>query len=92
MFTKSSFSESKWATRGSSFGKSGGVGAPFAPDDLDNLVAWYQFNIGITVTGAGVSTWADQSGNGNDLLQSTDADRPSHESDGTILFEEYQSN
>jgi hypothetical protein len=49
--------------------------------------AWYRFNTGITVTGAGVSTWADQSGNGRDLLQGTDANRPSLEADGSILFD-----
>jgi len=59
----------------------------FLPSDLANLKAWYQFNTGITVTGAGVSTWADQSGNGNDLLQSTDTNRPSKEANGTILFD-----
>jgi len=48
--------------------------------------AWYRYGIGITVTGAGVSTWADQSGNGRDLLQGTDAARPSLEADGSILF------
>src|SRR3990167_628749 len=49
-------------------------------------VAWFRFNIGITETGQGVSTWADQSGEGNDLLQGTDAARPPKQSDGSILF------
>lgn len=59
----------------------------FSPANLPNLVAWYRFNTGITVTGAGVSTWADQSGNSNDLLQTTDSHRPSEEADGSILFD-----
>lgn len=49
-------------------------------------VAWFRFNIGITETGQGVSTWADQSGEGNDLLQGTDGARPAKQSDGSILF------
>ena len=49
-------------------------------------VAWFRFNIGITETGQGVSTWADQSGEGNDLVQATDGARPPKQSDGTILF------
>lgn len=59
----------------------------FLPSDLSGLIAWYRFNQGITVEGAGVSVWADQSGNGNDLLQGTDTNRPSAESDGTVLFD-----
>jgi len=38
--------------------------------------AWYKAGVGVTVTGSGVSTLADLSGNGRDLLQSTDASRP----------------
>lgn len=59
----------------------------FLPSDLGNFEAWYRFNVGITVIGAGVDTWADQSGNGNDLVQPTDSFRPSEESDGSILFD-----
>lgn len=49
--------------------------------------AWFRFGTGITVTGAGVSTWADQSGNGRDLLQAVDAARPPKQADGSILFD-----
>ena len=59
----------------------------FRPQNLPNLAVWGRFNIGITVVGAGVDTWADQSGNGRDLLQTTDTNRPSKESDGSILFD-----
>lgn len=55
------------------------------PTDLDNLDMWFRFNTGITVTGQGVSTWADQSGNGRDLVQATDDFRPSLESDNSLL-------
>lgn len=49
--------------------------------------AWYKYGVGITVTGAGVSTWADQSGNGRDLLQGTDTNRPALQADNSILFD-----
>jgi hypothetical protein len=49
--------------------------------------AWFRLGQGITVTGAGVSTWADQSGNGRDLLQATDTNRPALQADGSILFD-----
>lgn len=52
-----------------------------------NPAAWFRFNTGITVTGAGVSAWADQSGNARDLLQGTDAARPPKQADGSILFD-----
>lgn len=58
----------------------------FLPSDLANLEVWYRKGIGVTVTGQGVSKWEDQSGNGRDLLQTTDLDRPDF-SDATILFD-----
>lgn len=57
------------------------------PNELPNLWGWWRLGTGITVTGAGVSSWADQSGNGRDLLQGTDANRPQLQGDGTILFD-----
>ena len=60
-------------------------GRGFLPSDLANLEAWYRFNVGITVVGAGADTWADQSGNARDLRQVTDTKRPSEESDGSLL-------
>ena len=59
----------------------------FLPSDLAGLKLWCKFNSGITVTGAGVSQWDDVSGNGNHLKQGTDTNRPSKESDGSILFD-----
>lgn len=58
----------------------------FTPDQQPGLAAWYRFNSGIVVTGAGVSQWADASGNGRNLLQGTDANRPPKQGDGSILF------
>jgi hypothetical protein len=49
--------------------------------------ALFRYRKGITVTGAGVSTWADKSGNARDLLQGTDASRPALQADGSILFD-----
>jgi hypothetical protein len=53
---------------------------------LPNQEAWFQWGVGITEAGQGVSVWADQSGNGRDLLQGTDGARPPKQTDGSILF------
>jgi len=58
----------------------------FSPADIAGLEAWWDGRVGITTTGPGVSLWADQSGNGNDLLQNTGANRPVDQGDGSILF------
>lgn len=53
-----------------------------------NRAAWYRFNRGITADGAGlVSQWDDASGNDRHLLQATLANRPTQQSDGSILFD-----
>lgn len=62
-------------------------GPGFLPSDLEGLQLWCKYNSGITVTGAGVSQWDDVSGNANHLKQGTDTNRPSKESDGSILFD-----
>ena len=38
--------------------------------------AWYRADMGISLVGARIAAWADQSGNGHHLLQTTDALRP----------------
>ena len=48
----------------------------FSPLDIPNLVAWYRADLGITLNGADVSDWADQSGNGNHISQATAANQP----------------
>lgn len=40
------------------------------------LRGWYRADVGVTVVSGGVSTWADQSGYGNNLTQGTAARRP----------------
>lgn len=49
--------------------------------------AWFRRGMGVTITGAGVSQWDDQSGNGRHLKQGTDTNRPALQADGSILFD-----
>lgn len=51
-----------------------------------NMAAWFRKGTGITSASSAVSGWADQSGNGRDLLQATGANQPDEQGDGTILF------
>ena len=53
-----------------------GGAAPFTPASLSGLILWLRADLGITLAGAKVSAWADQSGNGNDFTQAVDARRP----------------
>ena len=41
----------------------------------------------ITITGSGISTWADKSGNSNDLTQSTDSKRPTYNTGSNVSFD-----
>jgi len=51
-------------------------------------IAHYLKGANITITGSGVSIWGDASGNGNDLLQAVDSDRPTYNAGTqTILFD-----
>lgn len=52
-----------------------GGAAPFTPASLSGLILWLRADMGITLAGAKVSAWADQSGNANDFAQGVDADR-----------------
>lgn len=52
-----------------------GGAAPFTPASLSGLILWLRADMGITLAGAKVSAWADQSGSANDFAQGTDADR-----------------
>lgn len=49
--------------------------------------AWFRRGAGITVTGAGVSQWDDQSGSGRHLKQTSDTNRPALQADGSVLFD-----
>lgn len=52
-----------------------------------NLAAWYRYHIGMTNVGGFCSSWADQSGNGRDLVQATASARPVILSDGSLQFD-----
>lgn len=56
--------------------------APILPSEIAGLVLWLDAEVGITVMGAGVSAWLDQSGEGNNAAQTTDADRPAFNATG----------
>lgn len=43
-----------------------------------NIYAWYRSDLGITLNGTTVSAWADQSGNGRNLTQSTANKQPTY--------------
>ena len=64
-----------------------GGGKPFLPSDVVGMAAWFRNGLSITVTGAGVSQWDDQSGNGRHLKQTADTNRPALQADGSILFD-----
>lgn len=46
------------------------------PTDLSGLDLWLKSDTGITLVSGKVSAWADQSGNGRNAVQGTDANRP----------------
>ncbi|GEM_PF-4150300 len=52
-----------------------GVNLPEPGDVTTNLNLWFKADAGITIA-TGVSNWADQSGNGNDVSQATGGDQP----------------
>lgn len=48
----------------------------FSPRQLAGCTLWLRGDLGVTLTGGKVSTWADQSGNGHDVVQANAALRP----------------
>ncbi len=56
-------------------------------DQIDNQLLHLKGTLDVTVTGAGVSTWADQSGESKDFVQTTDADRPNYVSSAYLDFD-----
>jgi hypothetical protein len=56
------------------------TGAPFLPTDVANLEIWWDAQQGITLSGADVALWADQSGNNYFATQSVAARRPFYSS------------
>jgi len=50
--------------------------APFSPTDIAGLGLWLKADAGVTVSGGFVTTWADQSGNGNNASIATIGEEP----------------
>lgn len=66
----------------------GGAGVkPFTPLVLgSSLLAWWRADAGVTLNGSNVSAWADQSGNGKTLAQTSAASQPLYEATGLNGF------
>jgi hypothetical protein len=54
----------------------------FTPVSVADCICWLRSDLGITLNGSDVSTWADQSGAGNDVTQAVAADQPAYFSSG----------
>jgi len=50
----------------------------FVPTEIDNCVVWLRGDLGVTVVSGAVSSWADRSGRGNNVSQSTSTKRPAY--------------
>jgi len=50
----------------------------FRPTQISGALLWLRGDLGITLNGANVSSWADQSGSGNTATQGTAADQPAY--------------
>lgn len=59
----------------------GPLSPSFLPTTISNTSLWLRADLGTTIA-TGVSRWADQSGNGNDVVQATGADQPTLQSAG----------
>lgn len=57
-------------------------GQAFSPSGLSGLFLWLRSDLGITLNSGKVSSWADQSGNGNTVTQGTAANQPPYTSSG----------
>lgn len=58
--------------------------AIFNPKKLNGLLIWLRSDLGITI-GTGVSTWADQSGNGNNVTQATGSRQPAYTTSSAVF-------
>src|SRR3990167_2139815 len=64
------------------------VAAPYLPsDNPSSLVGWFRMGVGVTSSGGFASQWADQSGNGNDLLQATGTNQPAYDGSAILTFD-----
>jgi len=62
-------------------GQASGASPTFAPPDISGNLLWLRSDLGITIA-TGVSAWADQSGNGNNLTQATGGRQPVYSAAG----------
>lgn len=60
--------------------------AYYPSDNPTSLVAWFRMGVGITESGGFASAWADQSGNGNNLVQATGTNQPAYAT-GILTFD-----
>lgn len=64
---------------GNDAGEDGGT---VTPASFSGLVLWLRADLGVTQSGGAVSTWADQSGSGNDVIQSNSLYQPTYTAAG----------
>jgi hypothetical protein len=57
-------------------------GGGLVPTNLSGCILWLRGDLGVTLNGADVAAWADQSGQGNDATQGVAADQPAFEAAG----------
>jgi hypothetical protein len=55
---------------------------PFGPAHIGGLMLWLKADDGITLNGPNVSSWADQSGSGNNAVQNTGGNQPLYVANG----------
>jgi len=56
-------------------------------DNPTSLVAWFRKGVGVTSSGGFASRWADQSGNGRDLIQNTGTNQPAYDGSAILTFD-----
>ena len=56
-------------------------------DNPTSLVGWFRMGVGVTSSGGFASAWADQSGNGHDLLQATGTNQPAYDGSSILTFD-----
>lgn len=59
-----------------SYADGGVAGEGFSPASIPGLILWLDADYGVTITGSGVSSWLDRSTSAANLVQATDANRP----------------
>ncbi len=60
--------------------------AKFNPSNYGTVLTWLKNGTGITLNAGNVSNWADQSGNGNDAIETSAANQPFYNTTGLNSF------